>query len=180
MWIPGMYQNSKYATTSAAGQSQCRHRGGGGGAVRMGLGLGWVGFGCLLTSCCYPAAITLSLMTCTLRNHGLTTLRQMADGPARQRNVGSPLIIAAPSLVTCSVVPGIIFRARAGFSHSHHRGITGGAANVDMKLEVAVLPVADVDRTKAFYQGLGWRLDADISVDQHHRVVQLTPPDSPA
>jgi catechol 2,3-dioxygenase-like lactoylglutathione lyase family enzyme len=49
---------------------------------------------------------------------------------------------------------------------------------VDMKLEVAVLPVADVDRTKAFYQGLGWRLDADMSFDQQ-RVVQFTPPDSP-
>jgi catechol 2,3-dioxygenase-like lactoylglutathione lyase family enzyme len=60
-------------------------------------------------------------------------------------------------------------------------GITGrGADIVDMKLEVAVLPVAGVDRSKAFYQGLGWRLDADISVDEHHRVVQFTPPDSPA
>jgi len=49
-----------------------------------------------------------------------------------------------------------------------------------MKLEVAVLPVADVDRTKAFYQGLGWRLDADLSIDEQHRVVQFTPPDSPA
>jgi catechol 2,3-dioxygenase-like lactoylglutathione lyase family enzyme len=51
---------------------------------------------------------------------------------------------------------------------------------VDMKLEVAVLPVADDDRAKAFYQGLGWRLDADIVIDEHHRVVQFTPPNSPA
>ena len=49
-----------------------------------------------------------------------------------------------------------------------------------MKFEVAVLPVADVDRTKAFYQGLGWRLDADISADEQYRVVQFTPPESPA
>jgi catechol 2,3-dioxygenase-like lactoylglutathione lyase family enzyme len=49
-----------------------------------------------------------------------------------------------------------------------------------MKFEVAVLPVTDVDRAKAFYQGLGWRLDADISVAEDYRVVQFTPPDSPA
>jgi catechol 2,3-dioxygenase-like lactoylglutathione lyase family enzyme len=53
-------------------------------------------------------------------------------------------------------------------------------AKVPMRFEVAVLPVADVDRAKAFYQGLGWRLDADITVDDHYRVVQFTPPGSPA
>jgi catechol 2,3-dioxygenase-like lactoylglutathione lyase family enzyme len=51
---------------------------------------------------------------------------------------------------------------------------------VDAKLEVVVLPVADVDRAKAFYQGLGWRLDADIAPDERYRVVQFTPPNSPA
>ena len=51
---------------------------------------------------------------------------------------------------------------------------------MDMKFEVAVLPVADDERSKAFYQGLGWRLDADIPIDDNHRVVQLTPPGSPA
>ena len=51
---------------------------------------------------------------------------------------------------------------------------------MNMKLEVAVLPVTDVDRAKAFYQGLGWRLDADINQDAEHRIVQFTPPDSPA
>ena len=51
---------------------------------------------------------------------------------------------------------------------------------VDMKLEVTVLPVADVDRAKAFYQGLGWRLDADVSADEHTRLVEFTPPNSPA
>jgi catechol 2,3-dioxygenase-like lactoylglutathione lyase family enzyme len=49
---------------------------------------------------------------------------------------------------------------------------------VDMKFEVAVLPVADVDRSKAFYQGLGWRLDADFPFDNGFRVVQFTPPNS--
>ena len=51
---------------------------------------------------------------------------------------------------------------------------------MDMKLELVVLPVTDVDRAKAFYTGLGWRLDADIPVGEDFRVVQVTPPGSPA
>jgi len=51
---------------------------------------------------------------------------------------------------------------------------------MDMKLEVVVLPVADVDRAKAFYEGLGWRLDADFAGADGLRVVQLTPPGSEA
>ena len=47
-----------------------------------------------------------------------------------------------------------------------------------MKLEVVVVPVSDVDRAKAFYQSLGWRLDADFPGDDGFRVVQLTPPGS--
>lgn len=54
------------------------------------------------------------------------------------------------------------------------------AGTVDMKLEVAVIPVSDIDRAKRFYGDLGWRLDADhIRVDGS-RGVQLTPPGSPA
>jgi catechol 2,3-dioxygenase-like lactoylglutathione lyase family enzyme len=49
------------------------------------------------------------------------------------------------------------------------------AATVDLKLEVVVIPVSDVDRAKRFYEGLGWRLDADFSFDNGFRVVQLTP-----
>ena len=52
------------------------------------------------------------------------------------------------------------------------------AAKVDMRFEVIVIPVADVDRSKAFYTKLGWRLDADFSVDNGFRVVQFTPPGS--
>jgi catechol 2,3-dioxygenase-like lactoylglutathione lyase family enzyme len=47
-------------------------------------------------------------------------------------------------------------------------------AAIDMKLEVVIVPVADVDRAKNFYRGLGWRLDADVS-DGDSRLVQLTP-----
>src|SRR4030095_5664892 len=51
-------------------------------------------------------------------------------------------------------------------------------ATVDLKLEVLVLPVSDVDRAKRFYQHLGWRLDADFSNGDDWRVVQFTPPGS--
>jgi len=49
---------------------------------------------------------------------------------------------------------------------------------VDMKLEVALIPISDVDRAKEFYTRLGWRLDADIVVGNDFRVVQFTPPGS--
>jgi catechol 2,3-dioxygenase-like lactoylglutathione lyase family enzyme len=49
---------------------------------------------------------------------------------------------------------------------------------MEMKLEVVVLPVTDVDRAKDFYRELGWRLDADVAHGPDFRVVQLTPPGS--
>jgi catechol 2,3-dioxygenase-like lactoylglutathione lyase family enzyme len=55
-----------------------------------------------------------------------------------------------------------------------------GTAVSDLKLEAVVIPVSDVDRAKAFYSGLGWRLDADFAFDNGFRVVQLTSPGSPA
>src|ERR1700752_2812548 len=54
------------------------------------------------------------------------------------------------------------------------------AATVDMRLEVVVIPVSDVERAKRFYGGLGWRLDADFVVGDAFRVVQFTPPGSPS
>jgi catechol 2,3-dioxygenase-like lactoylglutathione lyase family enzyme len=51
--------------------------------------------------------------------------------------------------------------------------------SIDLKLEVVVIPVADVDRSKRFYGDLGWRLDADIEFAGGVRVVQFTPPGSP-
>jgi catechol 2,3-dioxygenase-like lactoylglutathione lyase family enzyme len=53
-----------------------------------------------------------------------------------------------------------------------------GVARVDTKLEVALLPVSDVDRAKQFYTRLGWRLDDDIVMGSDFRVVQVTPPGS--
>ena len=51
---------------------------------------------------------------------------------------------------------------------------------VDMKLEVVVIPVGDPDRSKKFYEVLGWRLDADFAFDNGFRVIQFTPPGSAA
>jgi uncharacterized protein GlcG (DUF336 family)/catechol 2,3-dioxygenase-like lactoylglutathione lyase family enzyme len=48
----------------------------------------------------------------------------------------------------------------------------------DMKLEVVVIPVSDVDRAKRFYGGLGWRLDIDYATGDDYRVIQFTPPGS--
>ena len=48
----------------------------------------------------------------------------------------------------------------------------------EMRLEVVVLPVSDVDRAKRFYQDLGWRLDADVTRGDDFRLVQFTPPGS--
>ncbi|NVH73695.1 glyoxalase [Paraburkholderia sp. JPY432] len=56
---------------------------------------------------------------------------------------------------------------------------THNVRGVDMKLEVIVVPVSDVDRAKQFYGGLGWRLDADYASDDgNFRVIQFTPPGS--
>jgi catechol 2,3-dioxygenase-like lactoylglutathione lyase family enzyme len=57
---------------------------------------------------------------------------------------------------------------------------TPRARTVDMKLEVVVIPVSDVDRAKEFYAILGWRLDADFAAGDGFRVIQFTPPGSSA
>jgi catechol 2,3-dioxygenase-like lactoylglutathione lyase family enzyme len=51
-------------------------------------------------------------------------------------------------------------------------------ANIDLKLEIVVIPVSDVDRSKEFYAQLGWRLDADFDSGNDFRVIQFTPPGS--
>jgi catechol 2,3-dioxygenase-like lactoylglutathione lyase family enzyme len=58
---------------------------------------------------------------------------------------------------------------------------TPTARGIDMKLEVVVIPVSDVDRAKRFYSNLGWRLDADFAASgDDWRVIQFTPPGSPS
>lgn len=55
---------------------------------------------------------------------------------------------------------------------------TSVVPKADMKVEIIVIPVSDVDRAKGFYAALGWRLDADISASKQYRLVQFTPPGS--
>jgi catechol 2,3-dioxygenase-like lactoylglutathione lyase family enzyme len=62
---------------------------------------------------------------------------------------------------------------------ANERTTLANAATVDLKLEAIPIPVSDVDRAKAFYGGLGWRLDADFMAGKSFRAVQLTPPGSP-
>ena len=57
-------------------------------------------------------------------------------------------------------------------------GIGKDDAKAEMKLEVVVIPVSDVDRAKEFYASLGWRLDADFANGEDWRVIQFTPPGS--
>src|ERR671916_944527 len=59
------------------------------------------------------------------------------------------------------------------------RDVAPPTRTADMRLEVVVIPVSDVDRAKRFYGDLGWRLDADFVVGDAFRVVQFTPPGSP-
>jgi catechol 2,3-dioxygenase-like lactoylglutathione lyase family enzyme len=54
------------------------------------------------------------------------------------------------------------------------------AGSVDLKFEIVVIPVSDVDRAKEFYTALGWRLDADFDGGADYRVIQFTPPGSGA
>ena len=57
---------------------------------------------------------------------------------------------------------------------------TTKAPAVDLKLEIVVIPVSDVERAKQFYAKLGWRLDADFTGSDDYRVIQFTPPGSNA
>jgi catechol 2,3-dioxygenase-like lactoylglutathione lyase family enzyme len=65
-----------------------------------------------------------------------------------------------------------------GQVQSEEAARNAGTGKVDMKLEVVVIAVSDVDRAKEFYRKLGWRLDADFAFDNGIRVVQFTPPGS--
>src|ERR1700722_16892908 len=55
-----------------------------------------------------------------------------------------------------------------------------GSGKVDMKLEIQIVPVSDIDRSKQFYEQLGWRLDDDVAPIEGLRIVQFTPPGSGA
>jgi catechol 2,3-dioxygenase-like lactoylglutathione lyase family enzyme len=61
---------------------------------------------------------------------------------------------------------------------NEHAVETSGGGTFDMKLEIVVIPVTDVDRAKRFYGDLGWRLDIDFKAGDDYRVIQFTPPGS--
>jgi len=61
---------------------------------------------------------------------------------------------------------------------SHDATSDASVARLDMKLEIVVIPVSDVDRAKQFYGRLGWRLDADFAAGDDWRAMQFTPPGS--
>jgi len=67
-----------------------------------------------------------------------------------------------------------------GEADSHEANSNAGMGQVETKLEVDIIPVSDVDRSKQFYEGLGWRLDADDAPLEGLRIVQFTPPGSGA
>src|ERR1700720_2148914 len=67
--------------------------------------------------------------------------------------------------------------SQKGAGMSQHK-YDASVGTVDMKLEVMVVPVSDVDRAKEFYAKLGWRLDADYDSGKDFRVIQFTPPSS--
>jgi catechol 2,3-dioxygenase-like lactoylglutathione lyase family enzyme len=71
-----------------------------------------------------------------------------------------------------------IDRDAAAKSSDKFAGKPSTSQSVDLKLEVIVIPVSDVDRAKAFYARLGWRLDADFASGDDWRVIQFTPPGS--
>jgi catechol 2,3-dioxygenase-like lactoylglutathione lyase family enzyme len=62
--------------------------------------------------------------------------------------------------------------------HANDAASQAGVARIDMKLEVVIIPVSDVDRAKEFYQRIGWRLNLDRSAGEDFRLVQFTPPGS--
>ena len=60
----------------------------------------------------------------------------------------------------------------------HDTSRDASVGRVDMKLEVMIIPVSDVDRSKEFYERLGWNLDRDVAPMEGLRIVQFTPPGS--
>ena len=61
---------------------------------------------------------------------------------------------------------------RSAEARGNHASSDAAAGTVDMHLEVQIIPVSDVDRSKQFYQRLGWRLDADVAPLDGLRIVQ--------
>jgi catechol 2,3-dioxygenase-like lactoylglutathione lyase family enzyme len=112
-------------------------------------------------------------------------VRRHGDGTKQLRHPTAGLM---PTGWSASFLPRIWMRPRSPTTqesamstkevHSNEAAGSTSVANLDMKLEVVVIPVSDVDRAKEFYSRLGWRLDADRSAGDNFRLVQFTPPGS--
>src|SRR6185312_9890088 len=95
--------------------------------------------------------------------------------------VGWPVGLALPESIEFSCPPARRDRTETVMSSEASTPDVSASPPVqpgEARLEVVVVPVSDVDRSKQFYESLGWRLDADLAVDDDYRVVQLTPPGS--
>ena len=105
---------------------------------------------------------------------------QWSRGPERAPGVVSDHLPRAPRRISPSADASETEEVDMSSVQASNEGsaATASTGTVDLKLEVVVIPVADVDRAKAFYAGLGWRLDADFPFDNGFRVVQFTPPGS--
>ena len=108
------------------------------------------------------------------RDHGIghssvgTRVRKGLDGQSRR-----PRSIAARNQGPAKLVLNTPEEADMSATEAH-------VGNVDMKLEVEIIPVSDVDQSKKFYERLGWRLDSDVAPLAGLRIVQFTPPGSGA
>jgi len=107
------------------------------------------------------AALSASLAAIVLATSGLAQSAREIRGPSPYlaiQNEPAPKHQGERTMTTASETP--------------------KARTVDMKFEIVVVPVSDVDRAKGFYGGLGWRLDADFAAGDDFRVIQFTPPGS--
>src|SRR6266850_4470276 len=107
------------------------------------------------------AALSASLAATVLATSGLAQSAREIRGPSPYlaiQNEPAPKHQGERTMTTASETP--------------------KARTVDMKFEIVVIPVSDIDRAKGFYGGLGWRLDADFAAGDDFRVIQFTPPGS--
>jgi len=89
---------------------------------------------------------------------------------------GAPLVVEGQLVAGVGVSGGTVEQDVDILESALRESVTADKSN--MKLEVVVIPVSDVDRAKRFYSGLGWRLDIDYATGDDYRVIQFTPPGS--
>jgi catechol 2,3-dioxygenase-like lactoylglutathione lyase family enzyme len=101
------------------------------------------------------------------RHHNIVQVSGYVSTGTPQAVTGDPTIIPSKELDMSSAE----LRSEPEIETLH-------ASTIDMKLEIVVIPVSDVERAKRFYGELGWRLDLDYTAREDFRVIQFTPPGS--